>query len=115
MKMIPSSAMGVEKRSTNILHMASFGRSSFFVLKGYIMQEKPHFKCPVQTAPALQAATGIDRSLFSRGANNGLFGEAAYRSQDTWLFDTSHTDFDKWYQAHWQQPRVKGSKKVTSQ
>ncbi len=71
----------------------------------------PHFDRPIQTTRALQDATGINRTVFTQAANNGLLGEAAYKSGDSWLFDTSHPDFDKWYQAHWQQPRVKGNKK----
>ena len=79
------------------------------------MQEKPYFEYPVQTAPALQAATRIDRSLFTRGATNGLFGASAYKSGDSWLFDTSHPDFDRWFQAHWEQSRVKGERKKQAQ
>lgn len=75
------------------------------------MQQKPTFTNPVQTAPALEEATGIDRSLFTRGAGKGHFGESAYRSKDAWLFDTSHPDFDKWFHAHWSQPRAKGEER----
>ena len=71
-----------------------------------------NFDRPVQTTRAIQDATGINRTVFTQAANNGLLGESAYRSGDSWLFDTSHPDFVKWYQAHWQQPRVKGRKDV---
>jgi len=75
------------------------------------MPNKPHFNHPVQTAPALEKAfkeQKIHRSLFVYGAARGLFGEAAYRSENIWLFDTSHPDFDTWLAAHWTQKRVKG-------
>lgn len=75
------------------------------------MKKKPTFTNPVQTAPALEKATGVDRSLFTRGANKGHFGASAYRSGDSWLFDTAHPDFDRWWVAHWEQPRAKGERK----
>lgn len=77
------------------------------------MQQKPYFERPVfgrpvQTAPALEKASGIHRTVYTYGAKRGLFGEAAYRSEDSWLFDTSHPDFDRWFQEHKKQKRTKG-------
>jgi len=74
------------------------------------MQEKPYFKNPVQTAPALQDATKINRRVYTQAAVSGLLGEAAYKSGDTWLFNINHPDFDKWFHAHWNQRRVKGER-----
>ena len=68
---------------------------------------KIHFERPIQTTRALVDITSIHRTVLTQAASNGLLGNAAYLSGGSWLFDTSHPDFDRWYQAHWQQPRVK--------
>ena len=67
------------------------------------------FERPVQTVRAVQDATGINRSTILQALGKGAFGEAAYRSGDTWLIDTEHDDFKQWLKAHWGQSRVKGS------
>jgi hypothetical protein len=71
------------------------------------------FERPVQTIRAVQDATGVNRSTIIQAAIKGLLGDATYRSGDTWLIDTSHVDFVKWLEAHWQQARVlKGKRRM---
>lgn len=77
------------------------------------MQREVHFERPVQTVRAVQDATGINRSTILQALGKGAFGESAYKSGDTWLIDTEHADFKQWLEAHWQQARVKGSRKNT--
>ena len=67
---------------------------------------------PVQTATAISKATGIDRGTLHRAGSAGKMGNAAYKSEDIWLFDTSHDDFKAWLEAHWQHHK---SKKATQQ
>ncbi len=75
------------------------------------MQKNVHFERPVQAVRAVQDATGINRSTILQALGKGAFGEAAYKSGDTWLLDTGHPDFKNWLEAHWQQARVKGQRK----
>jgi len=77
------------------------------------MNKSVHFDRPVQTVRAVQDETSINRSTILQAVYNGLLGEAAYKSGDTWLIDTSHDDFTRWLEKHWQQARVKG-RAVTS-
>lgn len=70
------------------------------------MQKEVHFERPVQAVRAVQDATGINRSTILQALGKGAFGEAAYKSGDTWLIDTDHADFKRWLEAHWQQSRV---------
>ncbi len=66
------------------------------------------FDRPIQTVRAISAAYGINRTTITQAINAGLLGEAAYKSGDIWLIDTSHDDFKRWLDAHWYQARVKG-------
>ena len=69
------------------------------------------FDHPVQTAPAVGAALGIDRSTLTRAHNSGALGAASYRSGDTVLIYTNHDDFLKWLEHHEAAPRTKGHRK----
>jgi hypothetical protein len=60
----------------------------------------PQFDRPIQTAPAVGAQLGIDRSTLTRAFNSGALKESAYRSGDTILIDASHPDFQAWLQKH---------------
>lgn len=79
------------------------------------MQKEIRFERPVQAVRAVQDATGINRSTILQALNRGAFGEAAYRSGDTWLLDTEHSDFKQWLNAHWRQARVKGGQSEQEQ
>lgn len=69
------------------------------------------FDRPVQTATAISAVSGINRTTITRACVGGKLGKAAYRSMDTWLIDTEHKDFQNWLEVYEQQSRVKGERK----
>lgn len=71
------------------------------------------FDRPVQTATAISKVSGIYRTTLTRACVGGRLGQAAYRSEDAWLIDTSHEDFKKWLETYEQ--RAKGSKKKVRQ
>jgi fatty-acid desaturase len=58
------------------------------------------FDHPIQTAPAVGAQLGIDRSTLTRAFNSEALKESAYRSADTILIDTEHPHFKEWLEAH---------------
>jgi len=69
------------------------------------------FEKPIQTTVAVGKAYGIHRTTLTRAFHSGALGDAAYRSADAILIDTSHPDWFKWLEAHRSQPRVKGQAK----
>lgn len=66
------------------------------------------FERPVQTVKAVSVATGISRSTLLQAAQRSDFGEDAYKSEGTWLIDTTGKQFLAWLERHWKQSRVKG-------
>ena len=66
------------------------------------------FERPVQTIKAVSAATEISRTTILKAIKNGLLGDCAYRSGDTWLIDTACQQFQRWLADHPKQRRVKG-------
>jgi phage FluMu gp28-like protein len=67
-----------------------------------------HFDQPIQTIRAVQDSSGINRSTIIEAIEKGLLGKSVYQSGSTWMIDITHADFKRWFQAHWQQARVKG-------
>lgn len=59
-----------------------------------------------QTIREVSEATGISRFTLQQVAKKGTI--PAHQSGATWLIDTESETFQKWLEAHWQQPRVKG-------
>ncbi len=75
------------------------------------MTTPPLFDRSVQTIKAVSVATGISRTTILKAIKNGLMGECAYRSADTWLIDTACEQFQRWLAAHPTQRRVKGQRR----
>lgn len=69
------------------------------------------FAHPIQTATAIAPVYGIHRTTLTRAFARGELGDAAYRSSDAILIDTSHHDWLRWVEAHENQPRTKGFRK----
>lgn len=65
----------------------------------------------MKTIKEISVERGLDRSTLLKAAQRGAFGEFAKQSGATWLIDDASSIFKSWLEAHWQQPRVKGSKK----
>lgn len=67
---------------------------------------------PIQTATVIGEAYGVHRTTLTRAFNRGELKNAAYRSGDAILIDTSHEDWQHWLVIHEEQPRTKGYRKT---
>jgi excisionase family DNA binding protein len=66
-----------------------------------------------QTIREVSEATGVSRFTLQQVAKRGII--PARQSGSTWLIDTDSEQFKKWLEAHWQQSRVKGQRKMREQ
>lgn len=63
------------------------------------------FEHPVQTIRVISDTTGVKRDTILKAIKAGRISACAYQSGDTWLIDTSCTQFKNWLEAHPYQAR----------